>query len=70
MEIKENITAVLAGLLELTPEQESIISDYLCTNNMTGLLNNYKTLDLDEEVKQKLEALKVLADVLDEVKNG
>lgn len=70
MEIKENISAVLAGLLELRPEQESIISDYLCTNNMTGLLNNYKTLDLDEEVKRKLEALKVLADVFDEVKNG
>lgn len=70
MEIKESLPAVLTRLLELTPEQETIISDYLCTNSMTGLLNNYKTLDLDEEVNQKLEALKVLSDIFNEVKNG
>ena len=69
MEMKESLTEVLTRLLELTPEQETIISGYLCTNSMTGLLNNYETLGFDEEVNQKLEALKILADTFDEVKN-
>lgn len=70
MEMKESLTAVLTNLLDLSLEQERIVSDYLCTNSMTGLLNNYKTLNLDEEVNQKLEALKILTDILDEVRNG
>lgn len=70
METKENLTAVLVNLLELTSDQETIISDYLCTNSMTDLLNNYRTLNLGGEVNQKLEALKLLTDILDEVKNG
>lgn len=70
MEMKESLTEALTKLLELAPEQETIISDYLCTNSMTCLLNNYKALDLGKEINQKLEALKVLTDVLDEVKHG
>lgn len=70
MKMKESLTAVLTNLLDLSLEQERIVSDYLCTNSMTGLLNNYKALNLDEEVNQKLEALKILTDILDEVRNG
>ena len=70
METKISLTEVLIKLLDLAPEQETIISDYLCTNSMTGLLNSYKALDLGEEVNQKLEALKVLTDAYKEAKNG
>ena len=70
MEMKESLTTVLTKLLDLAPKQERIVSDYLYTNSMTGLLNNFRAQDLGEEVNQKLEALKILTDILGEVKNG
>lgn len=70
MEKKENLTAVLTRLLDLMPAQEAIISDYLWTIGITGLLNHYTELNLGEETNRKLEALKGLTEVLDEVEYG
>lgn len=59
----EQMAEQLINLVEPTEEEKNIIMKYIKQNNIFIFMENYNELNLSEESKEKIEALKAILDV-------
>lgn len=59
----EQMAEQLINIVEPTEEEKNIIMKYIKENNISIFMDNYDELNLSEESKEKIEALKAILDV-------
>ena len=58
----EEMKEQLISLIEPTGEDKTVIMDYLEKNNIVSFMENYEELNLSDEAKDMVQALKIILD--------
>ena len=60
----KNIILNLQELIELKQESKETVTNYINLNGMKEFFKNYKSLDLSEDEKHKIESLIAILDIV------